>query len=67
MSNPLSMKSWSPYAVGIAIGMLSWFSFATADTPLGITTAFEHSAALTKKAVAPSAAESNSYFSEKGQ
>lgn len=39
-------KSWSPYAVGVGIGILSWFAFATADHGLGITTAFEHSAGL---------------------
>jgi uncharacterized membrane protein YedE/YeeE len=39
-------KSWSPYAVGVGIGILSWLAFATADHGLGITTAFEHTAAL---------------------
>ena len=39
-------KSWSPYAVGVGIGVLSWFAFATADHGLGITTAFEYSAGL---------------------
>lgn len=42
----LRAKSWSPYAVGVGIGVLSWFAFATADHGLGITTAFEHSAGL---------------------
>lgn len=57
MSNPIRRKSWSPYVVGIGIGMLSWFAFATADHPLGITTAFENVAALSLEAVAPSIAE----------
>lgn len=42
----LKAKAWSPYAVGVGLGVLSWFAFATADRGLGITTAFEHSAAL---------------------
>ena len=42
----LRAKAWSPYAVGLGLGVLSWFAFATADRGLGITTAFEHSAAL---------------------
>jgi uncharacterized membrane protein YedE/YeeE len=42
----LKQKSWSPYLVGAAIGILSWFAFASADHPLGITTAFENTAAL---------------------
>lgn len=60
--NPLSARSWSPYAVGAAIGVLSWFAFATADHPLGITTAFEYTSALAMKAVAPDWAAGHSYF-----
>ncbi len=62
--NFLRMKSWSPYLVGALIGVLSWFSFVTADKPLGITTAFEYTAALVEKAAAPGLAETNSYYGE---
>jgi uncharacterized membrane protein YedE/YeeE len=62
--NILRQKSWSPYLVGALIGVLSWFSFATADKPLGITTAFEYTAALAQKAAVPQLAESNSYYGE---
>ncbi|MBA3481104.1 MAG: YeeE/YedE family protein [Pirellulales bacterium] len=65
MNNPLTKKSWSPYVVGALIGMLSWFAFATADHPIGVTTAFEHSAALAEKAAAPKVAQTNSYFAKK--
>lgn len=65
MKNPLFYKSWSPYAVGVGIGMLSWFAFASADHPIGITTAFENSAALAIKAAVPEAASSNEYFAKK--
>ncbi len=51
--NPLRKKVWSPYLVGAGIGVLSWLTFATVDRPIGITTAFEYSAALTEQAVAP--------------
>lgn len=64
-ANPLTLKSWSPYAVGVGIGMLSWFAFATADHPIGVTTAFESTAALAQKAVAPEAAQANGYFQRK--
>jgi uncharacterized protein len=64
MSNPLQRKSWSPYLVGVGIGVLSWFAFWSADHPLGITTAFEHTAALAIEAAAPGVAESNNYFQE---
>jgi uncharacterized membrane protein YedE/YeeE len=42
----LRSKGWSPYAVGAGIGLLSWIAFATVDRGLGITTPFEHTAAL---------------------
>ncbi|MHB0958560.1 MAG: YeeE/YedE thiosulfate transporter family protein [Pirellulaceae bacterium] len=65
MNNPLLRKSWSPYVVGVGIGLLSWFSFASADQPLGITTAFEQSAAMTLQAVDPVSELSNEYFPKK--
>lgn len=61
MSNPLTAKSWSPYVVGAAIGILSWTIFYTANTALGITTAFENTSALSAKAVAEGQLEG--YFS----
>lgn len=63
--NPLAQKSWSPYAVGALIGVLSWFAFATANKPIGITTAFEYSAALTEKAIAPQVAQTNEYYADR--
>lgn len=63
--NPLTMKSWSPYVAGAGIGMLSWFAFATADHPIGVTTAFESTAALAEKAVVPQAEHTNGYFQRK--
>ncbi|WP_164100603.1 YeeE/YedE thiosulfate transporter family protein [Candidatus Laterigemmans baculatus] len=64
MSNLFAKKSWSPYLVGVGIGMLSWFAFWSADHPLGITTLFEHTAALVLEATVPRLAESNSYYLE---
>lgn len=63
MMSLLRRESWSPYAVGAALGVLSWFAFATADHALGITTAFEHTAALGARAIAPGI-DRGSYFSE---
>jgi uncharacterized protein len=64
MDNPLARKSWSPYLVGALIGVLSWFAFATADRALGITTAFEYTAALGTQAAMPQVAAANSYYQE---
>lgn len=63
----LRTRAWSPYLVGALIGLLSWFAFATADKPLGITTAFENSAALVQKGVAPEQARQNPLFAERAQ
>ncbi|NNJ25921.1 YeeE/YedE thiosulfate transporter family protein [Alienimonas chondri] len=67
MNNPLTKTAWSPYAVGAAIGVLSWFAFATADHPLGITSAFENTAALAGQAVAPSLEETHPYYVDKAK
>ena len=37
---------WSPYAVGVGIGVLSWIAFAIAKDPLGVTTALSRVASL---------------------
>ena len=65
MANPLCRKSWSPYLVGIGIGLLSWFTFASADKPIGITTAFEYTSALMENAAAPQLTEP--YLAEKAK
>lgn len=64
MTNIFAKKSWSPYLVGVGIGVLSWFAFWSADHPLGITTAFEHTSALVLEATIPGLAESNRYYQE---
>ncbi len=60
----LRQKWWSPYLVGVLIGVLSWIAFATADKPLGITTAFEYTAAIGLQAAAPAVEATNGYFSD---
>jgi hypothetical protein len=67
MDNPLTKKSWSPYVAGAGIGLLSWVAFGLADHPLGVSTAFEHTAALSEQAAAPSALSANPYFQEKAE
>ena len=62
--NHLRKKSWSPYVVGSALGVLSWFAFLTADHPLGITTAFEYTAGLLIKPLADSGSPATHYLAE---
>jgi hypothetical protein len=58
----LRRRSWSPWVVGAGIGVLSWFAFLTAKHGLGITSPFEHTAALVERALAPRYASSTGYF-----
>ena len=62
MRNPFTMKSWSPYVVGIGLGVLSWFAFYTADKHLAITLQYEHIAAMVQAAISPAAVETNRYY-----
>lgn len=55
-------RHWSPWVVGVALGLLSWFAFATADHGLGITTPFEQGAALAVRAAAPGSSSVASYY-----
>ncbi|MGI5832761.1 MAG: YeeE/YedE thiosulfate transporter family protein [Thermoguttaceae bacterium] len=40
---------WSPYAVGIGIGVLSWLAFLLSNKPIGCSTAFVKSAGLLER------------------
>lgn len=62
----LRLRSWSPYVVGTLIGLLSWFTFATADKALGVSTTFVRAAGLVEQAVAPAHVQGNAYFMSKG-
>lgn len=55
----------SPYVIGGALGLLNTFSFATAKRGLGVTTAFESTAALAGRQVAPDAMNVNAYVAER--
>ena len=42
----LSMEQWSPYAVGIGIGILSCLAFLLSDKPMGCSTAFSRTSGM---------------------
>ena len=67
MINPSKMKSWSPYVVGIGIGVLSWFAFGTANKHLAITLQYEHIAAMAQMAVSPESVANNRYYAVRAQ
>ncbi len=45
----LSMERWSPYLVGIGIGMLSGITFLLSDKPIGCSTAFTRTSGMIAK------------------
>lgn len=51
----------SPYLIGAAIGLLNIFAFATFRKGIGVSGAYETSAALTARQLAPDAAQVNAY------
>jgi uncharacterized protein len=54
---------WSPYVVGVGIGMLSWLAFAVFGDPLGVTTAYSRIASLFAiPVVGADAVAANSYW-----
>ena len=55
----------SPYLVGAGLGVLNALAFATAGRGLGITTAFESTAALTERRLAPDALHINAYLQKR--
>jgi len=45
----LTQVRWSPYAVGIGIGILSWFSFLISRKPLACSTTFAKTSGMIEK------------------
>ena len=45
----LILKQWSPYAVGIGIGILSWLTFLLSDKPIGCSTAFARTSGMIER------------------
>lgn len=45
----LRMEQWSPYVVGIGIGVLSWITFVLSDKPIGCSTAFARTSGMIEK------------------
>jgi uncharacterized protein len=45
----LTMERWSPYAVGVGIGVLSWIAFVLSDKPIGCSTAFTRTSGMIER------------------
>lgn len=49
MAQWLAQARWSPYAVGVGIGVLSWLTFLLADRGIGCSTAFAQTAGMLER------------------
>ena len=63
MKSILTQSRWSPYGVGVGIGMLSWVTFALMDKALGASTTLVRTVAAIERTITPSHVYSNEYFS----
>jgi uncharacterized protein len=45
----LALKTWSPYVVGVGIGLLSCVTFLLSNKPLGCSTAFSRTSGMIEK------------------
>jgi uncharacterized membrane protein YedE/YeeE len=61
--NALRRRTWSPYAVGALIGILSWVAFL-GDHPIGVSTAFVRTVGVIERTVASDHVGSNAYFAK---
>jgi len=60
----LTAKRWSPYAVGIGIGVLSWLAFLLSDKPLGCSTAFSRTAGMLERLVRGAKVHERPYYQQ---
>lgn len=58
------MKRWSPYVVGIGIGILSWLTFLLSDKPLGVSTAYARTTGMIEKRFKGEDVEKQPYFQQ---
>ena len=59
-----SRVSWSPYAVGIGIGVLSWLTWLVSSKPIGCSTSFARSAGMLEKLIRGKGAPDRPYYKE---
>ena len=62
MHTILRKERWSPYAVGVGIGVLSWITFYFMDKALGVSTTMVRVAGALEGLVAKTHVELNPYF-----
>ncbi|MBN1541138.1 YeeE/YedE family protein, partial [candidate division KSB1 bacterium] len=58
----LSELRWSPYLVGAAIGVLSWFSFLLARQPISCSTSFARTSGMIERALRGKKVQDKTYY-----
>lgn len=58
----LRLQQWSPYVVGVGIGVLSWLSFVLSDHPLGCSAAFARTSGMIEKLLRGKKVEERPYY-----
>ena len=59
-----TMKRWSPYVVGVGIGILSWLAFLLSDKPLGVSTAYARTSGMIEQAFRGESVREKEYYRE---
>ncbi|MFP4348704.1 MAG: YeeE/YedE thiosulfate transporter family protein [Desulfococcaceae bacterium] len=62
----LYSRVWSPYLVGICIGMLSWLTFLLSDHPIGVSSAVARTGGMLETAVRGQKAKEKPYYQKLG-
>jgi uncharacterized protein len=62
----LTEVRWSPYAVGIGIGILSWLSFLISRKPLACSTSFARTSGMIEKMFAGKKVDQKPYYKKIG-
>lgn len=60
----LYMERWSPYAVGIGIGLLSCVTFLLSDKPIGCSTAFARTSGMIERIFRGSKVNEKHYYKQ---
>jgi uncharacterized protein len=62
----LTEVRWSPYVVGIGIGILSWFSFLISREPLACSTSFATASGMIEKLFSGKKVDLKPYYQKIG-
>lgn len=62
--NWLREVQWSPYVVGIGIGVLSWLTWLISKKPIGCSTSFARAAGMIEKVIRGKQVEDKLYYQE---